>query len=104
QFERCLSMTEGSNLSQEIKDNAKLFHHFNLGRVALARKDLATAKTEAEAFRKGTEERKNPFQTKQVHQLLGMIALEAKDFDTAVAELQQANQQNPYDLYRLCQA
>jgi len=104
QFERGLSMTEGSNLSQEIKDNAKLFHHFNLGRVALAKKDLATAKTEAEAFRKGTEDKKNPFQTKQVHQLLGMIALEEKNFDAAISELQQANQQNPYDLYRLCQA
>ena len=103
-FERGLSMTEGSNLSQEIKDNAKLFHHYNLARVALAKKDVATAKTEAEAFRKGTENLKNPFQTKQVHELLGMIALESKDYDTAVSELQQSNQQNPYDLYRMCQA
>ncbi len=103
-FERGLKMTQDSNLSQEIKDNASLFHHYNLTRVALAKKDLATAKTEAEAFRKGTETLKNPFQTKQAHELIGMIALEAKDFDNAVAELQQANQQNPYDLYRLCQA
>jgi tetratricopeptide (TPR) repeat protein len=103
-FERGLKMTEGSSLSQEIKDNAKLFHHYNLARVALAKKDLTTAKTEAEAFRKGTETLKNPFQTKQAHELVGMIALEAKDYDNAVAELQQANQQNPYDLYRLCQA
>src|SRR6266498_5029964 len=103
-FERGLKMTEDSNLSQEIKDNAKLFHHYNLTRVALAKKDLATAKTEAESFRKGTETLKNPFQTKQAHELLGMISLEAKDYDNAVAELQQANQQNPYDLYRLCQA
>ena len=103
-FERGLKMTEDSNLSQEIKDNAKLFHHYNLTRVALAKKDLATAKTEAESFRKGTETLKNPFQTRQAHELLGMIALEAKDYDNAVAELQQANQQNPYDLYRLCQA
>jgi tetratricopeptide (TPR) repeat protein len=103
-FERGLKMTEDSNLSQEIKDNAKLFSHFNLTRVALAKKDLTTAKAEAEMFRKGTENKKNPFQTKQVHELLGMIALEAKDYDNAVAELQQANQQNPYDLYRLCQA
>ncbi len=103
-FERGLKMTEGSSLSQEIKDNATLFHHYNLARVAIAKKDLATAKTEAEAFRKGTESQKNPFQTKQAHELLGMIALEAKDFDVAVAELQQSNQQNPYDLYRLCQA
>ena len=103
-FDRLLKMTEGSSLSQEIKDNAALFQHFNLARVALARKDLGVAKTEAEAFRKGTESQKNPFQTKQAHELLGMIALESKDFDTALTELQQANQQNPYDLYRQCLA
>ena len=103
-YERALKMTEDSTLSQEIKDNATLFHHFNLARVALAKKDLTTAKTEAEAFRKGTETQKNPFQTKQAHSLAGMIALEAKDYDNALVELQQANQQNPYDLYRTCQA
>ncbi|HEY8188780.1 MAG TPA: tetratricopeptide repeat protein [Pyrinomonadaceae bacterium] len=104
QFERGLKMTEASNLSQEIKDNARLFHHFNLARVALGKKDLATAKTEAEAYRKGTDALKNPFQIKQAHSLAGMIALQEKDFDKAFAELQQANPQNPYDLYRLCQA
>jgi tetratricopeptide (TPR) repeat protein len=103
-YDRLLKMTSDSSLSQELKDNAALFHHYNLTRVALAKKDLTTAKTEAEAFRKGTETAKNPFQTKQAHELLGMIALEAKDFDGALAELQQANLQNPYDLYRICQA
>ena len=104
EFEKLVKMTDGSSLSQEIKDNTRLFHHYNLARVALAKKDAATAKTETEAFQKGTESLKNPFQTKQAHELLGMIALEAKDFDGAIAELLQANQQNPYDLYRLCQA
>ncbi len=103
-FERGLKMTEESNLSQEIKDNAKLFHHYNLARVALGKKDMTTAKIEADAFNTGTESLKNPFQTKQAHELLGMIALERKDYDAALAELQQSNQQNPYDLYRLCQA
>ena len=103
-FERLVKMTDDSSLSQEIKDNTKLFHHYNLTRVALAKKDLATAKTEAEAFRKGTESLKNPLQAKQVHELLGMISLEAKDYDAATSELQQSNLQNPSDLYRLCQA
>jgi len=103
-YERGLKMTEDSSLSQEIKDNAGLFHHYNLARAALGKKDLATAKTEAEAFRKGTEAKNNPVQTKQAHQLMGLIALEEKDYEKAVSELQQANQQNPYDLYRLCQA
>lgn len=103
-FERLVTMTDESTLSQEIKDNTKLFHHYNLTRVALAKKDVATAKTEAEAFRKGTESLKNPFQTKQAHELSGMIALEAKDYETALSELQQSNLQNPYDLYRICEA
>jgi tetratricopeptide (TPR) repeat protein len=104
QYEKALKMTTDSNLSQQIKDNASLFHHYNLARVALGKKDLATAKTEAEAFRKGTEALKNPAQVRQAHQLLGLIAIAEKDYDKAVSELQQANQQNPYDLYRLCQA
>jgi tetratricopeptide (TPR) repeat protein len=104
QFERGLKMTEESTLSQEIKDNARLFHHNNLARVAIAKRDLATARTEAEAYRKGTATQKNPFQAKLAHELLGTIALAAKDYDNALAELRQANQQNPYDLYRQCQA
>ena len=99
-----LKMTQAGSFSQEIKDNAGLFQHYNLARVALGKKDLATAKTEAETFRKGTEAKNNPVQTKQAHQLMGLIALEEKDYDKAVTELKQANQQNPYDLYRLCQA
>ena len=103
-FERALKMTQDSNLSQEIKDNAKRFHHYNIARVALGKKDYTTAKTEAEEFRKGVEAARNPVQAKQAHELTGIIALEEKDYDKAVAEFQQANQQNPYDLYRLCQA
>ncbi len=101
QYEKSLKMTTDSNLSQEIKDNAQVFHHYNLARVALGKKDLATAKTEAQSFMSGV---KNPLQTKQAHQLMGLIALEEKDYDKAISELKQANQQNPYDLFRLCQA
>ena len=104
QFERLLKMTDESTLSQGIKDNTKLFHHYNLVTVALGKKDDATAKAEAEEFRKGAEGSKNPNQMKQAHELAGMIALSEKDYDKAIAELQQANQQNPQNLYRLSQA
>jgi len=100
-FVQLLKMTEESTLSQEIKNNTKLFHHYNLVTVALGKKDFATAKTEAEEFRKGAEVSKNPNQVKQAHELAGMIALAEKDYDKAIAELQQANQQNPLNLYRL---
>ncbi len=103
-FERILKMTESSSLSQEIKDNTKRFHHYNLATVALGKKDNATAKTEAEEFRKGAEASKNPAQLRQSHQLTGMIALAEKDYDKAIAELQQTGQQNPQNFYRLCLA
>jgi tetratricopeptide (TPR) repeat protein len=104
QFERALKLIQDSSLSQELKDNTKLFHHYNLATVALGMKDNAAAKAETEEFRKGAEAAKNPAQVRQAHGLLGMIALAEKDYDKAITELQQANQQNPQDLYRLCQA
>jgi len=38
------------------------------------------------------------------HELAGSIALAEKNHDQALAHFQQANQQNPYTLYRLAQA
>ncbi|HYN24313.1 MAG TPA: tetratricopeptide repeat protein [Pyrinomonadaceae bacterium] len=102
-FERGVKMTTDSNLSQEIKDNTKRFQHYNLTRVALGKKDYATAKAEAEEFRKGAEAAKNQAQVKQAHELAGMIAIEEEKYEQAIAELQQANQQNLQNLYRLCQ-
>jgi tetratricopeptide (TPR) repeat protein len=100
-FARIVKMTEGSAFSQEIKDNTNLFHHYNLATVALGMKDYQTAKAEAEEFRKGAEASKNPAQVRQSHQLAGMIALAEKDYDKAIAELQQTGQQNPQNFYRL---
>jgi tetratricopeptide (TPR) repeat protein len=103
-FERALKMIEDSTLSQEIKDNNKRVIHYNFARVALVKKDFATAKTEAEEFRKGAEASKNPAQVRLAHELTGMIALAEKDYDKALAKLQLANQQNPQNLYRMCQS
>jgi tetratricopeptide (TPR) repeat protein len=100
-YEAALKMNNESNLSQQLKDNAALFHHYNLARVAIAKKDLATAKSETETFKTGAETAKNPNLIKQSHELAGMIALEEKNYDTAIAELNQSNQQNPNNLYLL---
>jgi tetratricopeptide (TPR) repeat protein len=104
EFEAGVRLIQTSDLSQEIKDNNRLVSHFNLARVALARKDLAAAKAEATEFRTGATASKNPFQAKQAHELDGTIALAEKDWDKAIAELEQANLQNPQNLYRLCRA
>src|SRR2546427_1338087 len=51
EFDRSLQMVEGSTLSQAIKDNAKLLHHFNLAALAIGKKDYAAAKSHAQEYR-----------------------------------------------------
>ena len=70
----------------------------------MGKKDYTTAKAELEEFRKGAEASKNPAPVKQAHELAGVIALAEKNYDSAIAELEQANLQNPRNLYRLYEA
>ena len=72
--------------------------------ISSPKKDTKTARAEAEQFRTGAEASKNPALVRQAHELAGMVALAQKDYDSAIAELQQASQQNPRNLYRLGQA
>jgi tetratricopeptide (TPR) repeat protein len=101
QFDRSFDMIQSSNQSQEVKDNAKLLHEYDMAGISVGMKDYAAAKTHAEEFRKGAEASNNSVQIQLAHELAGRIALAQKDYDKAIAELQQANQQNPFDLYRL---
>jgi tetratricopeptide (TPR) repeat protein len=103
-YEQALSLLEKSGLSSEVKEDAKLAHHYNLGRVALKKNDLATAKTESAAYLSGATAKNNPARIRQAHQLAGMIALKEKNFDQAISELGQADQQNPYVLYKIAVA
>jgi len=100
-FVRSLEITQNSNSSQEIKDNARLQNEFNLAVVAVAKKDYAAAKAHAETYRQGAEASKGAGRIKLSHELAGRIALAQKDYDKAIDELHQANEQDPMNLYRL---
>jgi tetratricopeptide (TPR) repeat protein len=100
-FDRSLQLIEGSSLSREIKDNAKLLHHYNLAGLDLSKKDYAASRQETDEFQQGAAVSKNPAQLKQAHELEGRIALAQKDYDKAIAELRQANLQDPRNLYLL---
>lgn len=103
-FEKSLTLIRESDRSEEIKESAERVSLFNTARVALKKGDVATAKAKLEEFRQQVQAIDNPSQIRQSHELAGMIALEEKDYDTAIAELGEANQQNPYNHYRLAQA
>ncbi len=98
-FTHALDLVTASSVSGDIKEDTKLAGHYYRGRVALAKKDLATAKSEAAEYTKGAEARHNAFRIRQAHELSGTIALAQKQFDQAISELGQASQQDPYVIY-----
>lgn len=103
-YEKALEIVEASDRTEEVKDNFRRGFLYNSAHIALKKGDFGTAKAKAEEFRKRVEAIDNPFQIRLAHQLMGMIALEEKEYDKALSELQQANQQNPYNFYRMALA
>jgi len=103
-FETSLQMTLDSDLSHEQKELARLFHHFNLFQVAVGQGNYDAAEQHAMTFQKQAEEKKNKFQIRLSHEMFGRLALAQQDYDAAIRELAQANQQNPYNIYRLALA
>ncbi|MGH7581063.1 MAG: tetratricopeptide repeat protein [Gemmatimonadales bacterium] len=99
-FEQAVEVTQASQLDPEIKENSKVLHRFNAARVAIATKDLATAKREGDAFMQASQAAQNPFQIRLGHEIAGRIALVEKSYDAALTHLAQANLQDPYNLYR----
>ena len=104
QYQRAAALVEKSNLSAEIKEFTQLADHYNLARVALAKGDVAGARTHAEQYRTGVEATEDVARIRAAHELAGKIALQEKDFDGAVSHLGQADQQDPYVLYTLATA
>lgn len=103
-YRHSLTLTEASSLSPEIKDFAKLADHANLARVALAERNIAGAKRHAEGFRKGAEATGDVGRIRTAHELLGLIALQEKDYDGAVTHLGEADQTDAYVLSALAAA
>ena len=103
-YQQSLTLIERSGLSPELKDIAKLGDHYNQARVALARRDVASAKSHAETFMSGAQATNDKARIRLGHELAGMIALQEKDFDGALNHLGQADQQDPYVLYAMALA
>ena len=103
-FLQAVGVVQVSDLSDQVKANNRRFYLFNAGRADLKRDDLERAKEKAARFLAQSEEIQNPNQIRLAHQLVGMIALAAKEYDKALTELRQASQQDPYNLYRIALA
>ena len=104
QFKQSNDIIQRSSLGADVKAANALFHHANVARVMIRKGDLASARTETEALRQEAEKRQSKNQMRLAHELNGLIALEQKDYAGAIAELKQANQQDPRVLYNIALA
>jgi tetratricopeptide (TPR) repeat protein len=103
-FEESVRVVEASDLSDEFKENTRRIHLYNAGYAAVKKNDLTEAAQKSEELRTQAEAVHNAFQIRLAHELAGMIALEEKDWEKAREELAQANQQDPYNIYRMALA
>ena len=99
-YRTSLRLIMNSELSSEIKANAKRNFLYNDARITMKKVDLKAAKAKSDAHLKQTTEAANLNQIRLSHELAGMIAFEQKNYAKALEEFQQGNQQNPYTLYR----
>jgi tetratricopeptide (TPR) repeat protein len=98
-YRKAVETIANADVPAEVKDATKRNGLYNEARVALAKKDLATAKDRADAYRKVAEAKNVPFELRQSHELAGRIATEEGDYARAIQELAEANRQNPMTLY-----
>ena len=98
-FEESLKLVDRSKASDPVKEAAHRNHLFDMGRVAVAKGDLATARATATKYTTAVDAKKVPFEVRQAHELAGLVAVHAKEWDSALAELGKAGGQNPRVTY-----
>ena len=105
-FDGALQSIATSNLPKEVKDNWTLTREYDLGGLAIAQSDYASARIHAAELGAGPDASKklSPADLRRGHSLSGRIALGEKHYDVAIAELKQANMENPRNLYCLALA
>jgi tetratricopeptide (TPR) repeat protein len=94
-YTEAVAMIEKAQVPEEVKQATRRNHVFEEGRVAIAKNDIATAKSRLTEYAKQVAGRKAPFEVRQQHELAGMIALSEKRYKEAAQEFAQANQQDP---------
>lgn len=103
-FQYSMEMNEKADITDKAKEFARMNQNYFMGNLAIRTGDVALARDISKKYLQLAEKWGNPFQIRLAHELMGVIALDAGDYTLALKELQQANQQNPYNIYRIAQA
>ncbi len=98
-YKKAVEVSEAANVPPEAKAATRRNYLFEQARAAVAKHDLATAKTQAAAYAAEVTARKVPFELRQQQELEGLIALEEKRYAAAAQAFAKGNQQDPCVLY-----
>ncbi len=98
-YARALTLVNASQLPEEVKAATRRNHVFEEARLAVARNDLSTARAKAAEYDKLVAPRNAPFEIRQRHELIGLIALADKQYVAAGKEFALANQRDPRVIY-----
>jgi tetratricopeptide (TPR) repeat protein len=104
QFAKTVEVIGKADVPEDVKEAIRRNYVFDEARLALARGDLATARTRSAAYATQVAAKNVNFEVRQSHHVAGLLALAEKDYPKAIAELQQANQQDPRVPYALALA
>ncbi len=103
-YEESLSVMQGSDLLEEVKENTRRLNVYNRGRIALMTGNVEEANKLANEFGMRANNSNNTFQIWLSHYLYGLIALEGNDYTKAISEFENSNLQNPQTHYYLAMA
>jgi tetratricopeptide (TPR) repeat protein len=103
-YQQAHDLIASASFAPAVKDDDAVARHYDLARLAIARRDLTDARREATAYSSAAASHKNDVRIRQAHELDGLVALEAKEFDASLAALAQADQQNPAVWYAIARA
>ena len=101
---REVTIFHAASLARGIKDEAQLTYLHHVALAAIQRNDLAGAKSLMEKYRVALKTTADLIQVRLLHEITGAVALAEKNYETAIAEIKQADLRNAYNLYRLAQA
>ena len=103
-FNQARELIEQSQLPENIKNNFRRGYPYNEALIALMEHDPERAEAKLAEYRVEVEKVESAYLLRTVHELAGQIALEKGEYQKAIEELKQANQQNAMNLYRIAEA
>jgi tetratricopeptide (TPR) repeat protein len=104
EFSKALEHAQQSAIPDATKKFFELGIDGRMALVACAKMDFENAKKEAEVMRTGFEALGNKTQVQGAHEVLGIIALDQKNYDEAISHLTEANLESPYVMFQLAKA